>query len=37
VPFSVLVLLLTIFVFDWLGLQVGTGNLATPEVTAVGR
>jgi hypothetical protein len=33
---SVPVLLLTIFVFDWLGLRVGTGNLAMPNVTAVG-
>ncbi|HEU0295097.1 MAG TPA: hypothetical protein VFR47_20310 [Anaerolineales bacterium] len=33
---SVLFLLLTIFVFDRLGLRVGTGNLAMPKVTAVG-
>lgn len=33
---SVLVLLLTIFVFDWLGIRVGMGNLAMPRVTAVG-
>ena len=32
---SVLILLLTIFVFDRLGLRVGTGNLAMPKVTAV--
>jgi voltage-gated potassium channel Kch len=33
---SVLILLLTIFVFDWLGIRVGTGNLAMPRVTVVG-
>jgi hypothetical protein len=33
---SVLVLLLTIFVFDGLGIRVGMGNLAMPRVTAVG-
>jgi hypothetical protein len=33
---SVMVNLLTIFVFDWLGIRVGTGNLAMPGVTAVG-
>jgi hypothetical protein len=32
---SVLVLLLTIFVFDRLGIRVGTGNLAMVRVTAV--
>ena len=32
---SVLALLLTIFVFDRLGIRVGTGNLAMPKVTAV--
>ena len=32
---SVLTLLLTIFVFDRLGVRVGTGNLAMPRVTAV--
>ena len=31
---SVLTLLLTIFVFDRLGVRVGTGNLAMPRVTA---
>ena len=33
---SVVVLILTIFAFDRLGLRVGTGNLAMPKVTAVG-
>ena len=33
---SVVVLILTIFVFDRLGLRVGTGNLAMPKVTVVG-
>ena len=32
---SVLILLLTIFVYDRLGIRVGTGNLAMPRVTAV--
>jgi hypothetical protein len=32
---SILVLLLTIFVFDLLGIRVGTGNLAMVRVTAV--
>ena len=32
---SVLALLLTIFVFDHLGIRVGTGNLAMVRVTAV--
>ena len=32
---SVLVLLITIFVFDRLGIRVGTGNLAMVRVTAV--
>src|SRR5258706_804625 len=32
---SVITLLLTIFIFDRLGIRVGTGNLAMPKVTAV--
>lgn len=33
---SVLILLLTVFVYDRLGIRVGTGNIAMPKVTAVG-